>query len=170
VTPIGKRLPVGTPLRTMLTVPGQLSVAVPVPRSAWAMTTPACVEAGPVTRLRLGGALSAGDSASTTVTCCMAVAVLPAGSVAVHVTDVVPSGKMAGALYVTLTVPELSEAVAVPSGGDAPQVPDEVVTATSAGAVIVGGIVSAPVVNDQLNGLASAMPSADLIVVARLAV
>src|SRR5438093_268552 len=95
----------------MLTVPGQLSVAVPVPRSASAMTTPACVEAGPVTRLRLGGALSAGDSASTTVTCCMAVAVLPAGSVAVHVTDVVPSGKMAGALFVTVTVHELSEAV-----------------------------------------------------------
>src|SRR5437867_6734318 len=149
---MGKRLPVGTPLRTMLTVPGQLSVAVPVPRSASAMTTPACVEAGPVTRLRLGGELSAGDSASTTVTCCMAVAVLPAGSVAVHVTDVVPSGKMAGALFVTVTVPELSEAVAVPSPGDAAQVPDEVVTATSAGAVIVGGIASASVVNDQLNG------------------
>src|SRR5438094_7291864 len=154
----------------MLTVPGQLSAAVAAPRSASAMTTPACVEAGPVTRLRLGGALSAGDSTSTTVTCCMAVAMLPAGSVAVHVTDVVPSGKMAGALFVTLTVPELSEAVAVPSPGDAAQVPDEVVTATSAGAVIVGGIVSAPVVNDQLTGLASPIPSSALIVVARLAV
>src|SRR5438093_11606721 len=123
----------------MLTVPGRLSVAVPVPGAAWGMTTPACVEAGPVTRLRLGGALSAGDSASTTVTCCMAVAVLPAGSVAVHVTDVVPSGKMAGALYVTLTVPELSEAVAVPRPGGAAQVPDEVVTATPAGGGGGGG-------------------------------
>jgi hypothetical protein len=45
-----------------------------------------------------------GASSSLIVTSCEQVAVLPASSVAVHITVVPPSGNAAGALFVTVTL------------------------------------------------------------------
>ncbi len=56
-----------------------------------------------------------GASSSTTVTICAQLAVLPAASVAVHVTVVLPNGNDAGASLVTVgDAVQLSVAVAVP--------------------------------------------------------
>jgi hypothetical protein len=53
--------------------------------------------------------------AATTVTCCMQVAWLPASSAAVQVTVVVPTGKLAGASFVTVGVASTrSETVGAP--------------------------------------------------------
>src|SRR5690348_9349741 len=54
------------------------------------------------------------SSRSEVVTSWVAVAVLPAASRAVHTTVVVPSGNLAGALLVMVTVPQSSLAVGVP--------------------------------------------------------
>src|SRR5438105_15841715 len=94
VTPSGNRLPAGTPVRVAISVPGQLSLADAVPRSALVTSTVAVVAPGPVPRRRFAGALIVGFVSSTTVTSCVAVAVWPAASVAVQVTVVVPTGKV----------------------------------------------------------------------------
>jgi hypothetical protein len=61
------------------------------------------------------GATSDGLIVSTTVTVWLAVAVLPAASVTVHVTVVKPSTKVVGALLVTLTTLQLSAVTGIPS-------------------------------------------------------
>ena len=73
------------------------------------------------------------------VTFCVAVAVLPCPSFAVQVTTVVPGRKVAGALLVNVTVPQLSLPVGVPN--------PTVVAARlqidiAAGAVMVGAMLS----------------------------
>ena len=77
----------------------------------------------------------------------MAVAVFPEASVAVHVTVVVPSGKVAGALFVITTEgSQISVAVAVPRGISDNGVFSAVAsTVTPAGAVRPGEIVSCTV-------------------------
>src|SRR3954468_9003037 len=55
------------------------------------------------------------SSPRSVVTSCVRLVWLPAGSVAVQVTVVVPSGNWAGASFVTVTAPQSSVAVAVPS-------------------------------------------------------
>src|SRR5215468_9407212 len=77
------------------------------------------------------------------MTSCGQVAVLPCVSVAVQMTMLVPTGKMAGALLVTVTGPQLSATV-----GElrvtlvAPHIPGEAVAVTSVGQEIVGGWLS----------------------------
>src|SRR5690348_267875 len=80
---------------------------------------------------------------SCTNTCCWQVAVLPLLSVAVQVTRFVPTGNCAGALLVTVTVPQLSLTVGLPRMTLlAKQLPTSVFTVTSTGQVIVGTSVS----------------------------
>jgi len=76
--------PAGTPVRTTVT-PGQLSLAEAVPRIASLTTVPQDVAPGPVLAETLDGAVIDGGIAglSDTVTVCVAVALLPAASVAV---------------------------------------------------------------------------------------
>src|ERR1041384_2047067 len=91
-----------------------------------------------------------GGVLSTTVTCCVAVAVLPAASVAFHVTVVVPMGKKFPAgtpVRETETEQPPSSASARPKVASltttphvAPSAPVD--TLTSGGAVMVGGVVS----------------------------
>jgi hypothetical protein len=84
------------------------------------------------------GAVIDGGWLSTTVTVCVAVAVLPAASVAVHITVVVPNGKTAGALF-EIVAPTLSVAEAVPRATlDAVARLGSVFTETDAGAAIEG--------------------------------
>ena len=75
------------------------------------------------------------------------VVVLPAASFAVQVTIVVHTGNVAGALFVTLATPQLSDVTGVPSVTPVadPHTPVAVFTVTLAGAVIVGACVSATV-------------------------
>ena len=81
-----------------------------------------------------------------TVTCWVAVALLPDVSTAVQVTVVIPSGKVAGASFVTFAMATSSLAVAIPMATVlAVLVPGSVLTATSGGPVIVGGVVSTTV-------------------------
>ena len=82
---------------------------------------------------------------STTITFCVALAVLPAASVAVHVTGVVPTAKaLPDGERVIVTAPVAPDVVGVPSapfGRVAPQVvaPAPVNVITSAGAVMLSG-------------------------------
>src|SRR2546425_614963 len=91
------------------------------------------------------GALIAGAWLSRTVTDCVALPELPAASVAVQVTMVVPFGKLAGALFaMTSDAPDetASVALAEPSAGAAAQVPRAVLAVMAGGAATVGAVVS----------------------------
>jgi hypothetical protein len=71
----------------------------------------------------------------------VSVAWFPLRSVTVQVTVVAPTGKAAGASFVTDATPQLSAEVAVPSATPlAEHEPLSALTVTSPGAVIVGGI------------------------------
>ena len=61
------------------------------------------------------GAVTTGAVVSVTITTCVAVFVLPFASVTVHNTFVVPIGKVAGALFVTLDTEQLSPVAGVPN-------------------------------------------------------
>ena len=92
------------------------------------------------------GAVIVGFVLSFIVTVCVAVAVFPEPSVTVHVTVVVPNGKVAGALFVTLATVQLSAVVAVPK---VTVVATQLLSAdavTFAGAVIVGFVLSITVI------------------------
>ena len=92
------------------------------------------------------GAVIVGFVLSFTVTVWVAVAVFPDPSVTVHVTVVVPNGKVAGALFVTLATVQLSAVVAVPK---VTVVATQLLSAdavTFAGAVIVGFVLSITVI------------------------
>jgi hypothetical protein len=87
------------------TLPVQLSVAVGAVKITTALqlfTADAVIATGVV----IIGAI-----VSFTVTNCVLVTVLPATSVAVHVTTVFPIGKVDGALFVKVTPLQLSEAI-----------------------------------------------------------
>src|SRR5437773_8124891 len=142
VSPSGNRLPAGTPVRLTIGSP-VMSLAIAQPRTASGTTAP---EASAVSTVTLGGAMIVGGVVSTTLTSWVAVPELPAASVAVQVTVVVPSGNTlpAGASFVTVTTPRSSLAVAVPSCASPTTAPDGDVASTvaSGGAVIDGGVVS----------------------------
>jgi len=119
----------------------QLSEVVGVPRA-----TPLAVQS-PASGFTAtsAGAVMLGAWLSTTVTVCVAVAVLPDASVAVQITVVAPSGNVAGALLEAVAE-QLSATVAVPS--DTPlavQSPASAFTVTAAGAVMVGFTLSTTV-------------------------
>src|SRR5215831_3450095 len=91
-----------------------------------------------------GGQVTEGGAASCTITCWVQKLVLPARSVAVQMTVLVPSGNCVGALPDTETVPELSLAVGVPKlTAVAKHWPGSVETVTFGGQVNIGGNVSA---------------------------
>jgi hypothetical protein len=129
--------------------PGQLSEAVAVPIVPLLTTVPQVTAPGPVKAVTLAGGVTTGAVLSTTVTVCVAVAVLPAQSVAVHVTVVLPTGKVfPEGVRDTVTPAQLSEAEAVPGFTTVSQdvAPGPVLALTLAGAVIVGGVLSVTVI------------------------
>ena len=75
---------------------------------------------------------------STTVTTWVQVTKLPAPSVDVHVTVVFPIGKLAGASFVIVGVPQLSVPVAVPIEAVDVHCPASVFIVVADGQVIVG--------------------------------
>jgi hypothetical protein len=90
-----------------------------------------------------------GSMLSTTVTTCVAVAVLPDPSVTVQVTVVAPNGKLAGASFVVEATLQLSPVVGVPRVTFARAVvhtPASTLTLTAAGAVMVGSMLSTTVI------------------------
>src|SRR5690349_14457233 len=117
----------------MLALP-QLSVAVAVPGLTVAVHWPAAVLV-----VRAAGVVRVGFSLSFTVTVWVAVVWLPAASVAVQVTVVVPRGKSPGASLVTLLPAQLSLVVGVPSTTPlAVHWPGSALTVTGPGAVREG--------------------------------
>jgi hypothetical protein len=84
------------------------------------------------------GAVMVGLMLSTTVTSCVAVAVLPAASVTVQVTVVLPNGNATGALFTTLATVQLSEVTGEPSATPVAVHAVLVFTVIAAGATIVG--------------------------------
>src|SRR5207245_657439 len=122
-------------LLVIVTVP-QLSLAVGLPNG-----TPVAKQAPEFTlTVTSAGQVIVGTWLSRTMTRCWQVAVLPLLSVAVQVTRLVPVGNCAGALLLTVTVPQLSLAVGLPNGTPvAKHVPTFALTVTSAGHVMVGG-------------------------------
>src|SRR5438309_420262 len=134
---VTRLVPVGNcagALLVIVTVP-QLSLAVGLPKA-----TPVAKHAPGLTlTVTSAGQVIVGTWLSRTMTRCWQVAVLPLLSVAVQVTRFVPVGNCAGALLVTVTVPQLSLAVGLPNGTPvAKQAPEFTLTVTSAGQVIVG--------------------------------
>src|SRR5206468_6155989 len=90
-----------------------------------------------------GGQVIVGGWVSLTITVCGQVTLLPELSVTVQTTVLVPTGKSTGVLLATVTGPQLSATVGVPSETlVVPHRPGEAATVTSAGHEIVGGWVS----------------------------
>src|SRR4051812_49256081 len=83
------------------------------------------------------------SSPRSVVTVVVLVAMLPAGSLAVQVTIVIPSGNFAGALLVTVTDPQSSTAFAVPRFRPAATVHSVLLIAAGGEVVNTGGTVSA---------------------------
>src|SRR5438093_9173930 len=145
MTPSRNRWPAGTAERLGACVPWQLVVADAVPRSGSETRTVAVVAPGPVPRWIFAGATIVGAVSSTTITACVAVAVLPAPSVAVQVTVVVPTAKtLPDGERVIVTAPVAPDVVGVPSNAFdnvAAHVvaPEEVTVTTSGGALMLRG-------------------------------
>jgi hypothetical protein len=89
---------------------------------------------------RFEGQVMVGAMKSRTITNWIQVAVLPLLSTAVQVTALVPEAKMAGALFVTVAMPQLSEVTGVPSATLVALQPELAVTVTFEGQEIVGGV------------------------------
>ena len=118
----------------------QLSVVIGLPKLA--ITASQFVFAFTV---RSAGATIVGFVLSSTVTVCVAVAVFPALSVTVHVTIVDPSEKTLGALCVTEVTPQLSAVVGLPNTTLNAAQAEFAFNVKSAGAVIVGLVLSTTV-------------------------
>jgi len=82
------------------------------------------------------------DDNQTTVTFCVPVAVLPLPSVTDQVTVVEPNGKAAGELFATDATLQLSLVTGLPKVTLFAVLPELTGTVTSAGQVMVGGVVS----------------------------
>ena len=120
----------------------QLSPVVGVPKA-----NPVAVQAVLVVVTIAAGAVIVGTTLSLTVINCVAVAEFPAPSVTVQVTVVFPSGKVAGALFVTEATEQLSPVVGVPRANPVAVQAVLVVVTIAAGAVIVGSTLSFTVIN-----------------------
>src|SRR6516162_207160 len=118
----------------------QLSVAV----TLLGLRSQSGILAGLQPRARFAGHLvNVGASVSLTITVWGQVMLLPELSITVHITVFVPTGKSAGALFVIVTGPQLSDAVSVPRATlVAPHRPGDATTVTNAGQAMVGGWVS----------------------------
>src|SRR5215472_15472387 len=139
VPPTGKVLPLGGILTT-LTAP-QLSVAVTEKVTLLLLHSP-----GSAATTIFDGQVITGGCVSRTITCCWQVAMLPLLSITVQVTRLVPTGNCAGALFVTVTVPQLSLVVGLPNTTFvATHSPASVLVVTSGGHVMVGTCVSVTV-------------------------
>ena len=129
VVPIGK-------------VAGALLVTPAIPQlsevTGAARTTVAKQEPGSALAFTAAAHVMVGFSLSVTVTFCVQVAELPALSVTVQVTAVVPIGKVAGALLVTDATVQLSEVAGAARTTVVKQDPAEAGAVTFAGQVIVG--------------------------------
>ena len=91
------------------------------------------------------GTLNVGAVVSVTVTNCVLVTVLPATSVAVHVTTVFPIGYVTGALFVKVTPLQLSAAIGAVNVIVAVH-PDPAVVLIATGVVNVGAVTSITVI------------------------
>ncbi len=80
-----------------------------------------------------------GGVSSSTTTICWHVAVFPLPSMAVQITTFVPEGKLAGALFETVTAPQLSAATGAPRNTLVALHPLLAATTILLGQVIVGG-------------------------------
>jgi hypothetical protein len=118
----------------VIVVAPQLSVAPANPRK-----TPVALHApAPALTVTGGGQVITGGTLSTTVTVCVQVAKLPLLSVTVQVTLVVPMGKLAGASFVMLAIPQLSNIIGMPRNTLAAVQPEFVVVLILAGQNNVG--------------------------------
>ena len=137
VTPIGY---VAGALLINVTVV-QLSVAT------GAVNETVAVHPAPAVAVIATGVVTFGAVVSTTVTNCVAIAVLPLASVTVQVTVVAPNGNVTGASLATVATEQLSEVTGVPNANPVtPHVAlDETVRAD--GATIVGFEASVIVTN-----------------------
>ena len=124
---------VGALLVTLAT--GQLSEAIGEPKFTLKATHPLLAVS-----VKSDGAMIAGLIASLTVTLCVVVAWLPLASVTVHVTVVVPTGNIAGALLVALATEQLSAVVIPKLIFEAPQAKLDGTVISAA--TIVGKVVS----------------------------
>jgi hypothetical protein len=126
-------------------VAGALLVMVPTPQLSVAVAVPV-VTAIPDVRLHTvtsAGAVATGASASVTTTLCEQVDVVPAKSVAVHTTVVVPTAYgPAGTGPDTVTVEHGALAVAIPMDALDVQIPASAVIFAVAGHVMVGACTS----------------------------
>jgi hypothetical protein len=92
------------------------------------------------------GQVIIGLCVSLTITVCWQVAVFPLLSIAVQMTRLVPIGNCAGALFVTVGVPQLSLTVGLPKVTPlAKHAPAFAFTVTLAGQIMLGGCVSVTV-------------------------
>jgi hypothetical protein len=92
--------------------------------------------------ITFAGGMIVGAVVSRTITCCVHVAVFPLASVTVQVTLFVPSEYAAGPLFTTDATPQLSPVTGLPKSTLVAVQPELTDTVTSAGQVIVGGVVS----------------------------
>ena len=117
----------------------QLSLVTGVPRFTFVATHK---PAAAVT-VTFVGHVSVGGWASVTITSCAHVAVFPLPSRTVQITVLVPTGKLAGALFVTVTTPQLSAVTGTPKFTFvATHRPAAALTVTLLGHAIVGGCAS----------------------------
>lgn len=113
VWPTGKLLPGGTPVLVIVT-PGQLSEAVAVPSVASLTNAEHDVAPGPVFTVTLAGAVIVGFCVSLTITLKLQDASEPKPFEAVHVTDVVPTGKVCGEVIVVAPTLQVTVGVGKP--------------------------------------------------------
>src|SRR6185369_3381270 len=121
--------------------PEQLSVVTGVPSATLVALHPELADT-----TTLGGQVMAGGVRSRTTTSCWQLAEFPPTSVAVQVTIFVPSGKLAGALLVTVTA-QLSVVMGTPSATLVALQPELAATTRFEGQVIVGGVRSRTTTN-----------------------
>src|SRR4051812_14562857 len=117
---MGKKFPVGTPLRTSETTE-QLSLAVAVPKelSRLLSVTPPSVSLGPVVKRRPGGAMTVGGTSSTTVTSAVQELDKPRSSETVRVTLCAPRPSGPDWSSVSVIVSPESSSEEPPSTSDA---------------------------------------------------
>src|SRR5712671_1914696 len=113
----------------------QLSAVPGVPRVTLVAPQPELAET-----ITVEGQVIVGEIWSRTTTDCWQVAVFPLASTTVQITRFVPSGKLAGALLVTLATPQLSAVVGVPRVTLVALQPELAATTTIDGQVIVGEV------------------------------
>ena len=137
VTPVGKVAPLASPAVWIVDAPEQLSVPT---GAAYVTTAPHTLLSLPV--MIFDGQLIEGSTLSVTVTSWAHLAVLPAPSVTVQITVVVPAANVAGALLVVEDTLQLSVVTGVPKATPVAVQPLLVITLTFRGQVMTGTTLS----------------------------